>query len=59
MKVSELIRYIKKQGVKYQSHGKRHDIYINPKTGGRSEIPRHPAKELSTGTADGILKTWG
>jgi mRNA interferase HicA len=59
MKVSEFIRQIKKQGVRFESHGGRHDWYINPQNGLRSQIPRHDSKELGTGLRDRVLKDLG
>lgn len=59
MKVSELIRQVKKKGVKFESHGAKHDWYVNPKNGMRTQIPRHGAKEIKTGTAEKILKDLG
>ena len=59
MKISEMVRYVKKHGCKLLYHGTRHDVWINPKTGGRTEIPRHRSKELPTGTANQILEDLG
>ncbi|MCL1903997.1 MAG: type II toxin-antitoxin system HicA family toxin [Oscillospiraceae bacterium] len=59
MKVSEFVRQVKKQGVKFESHGSRHDWYINPANGLRSQIPRHGSKDLCNGTRDRILKDLG
>ena len=59
MKVSEFIRQIKKQGIKFDSHGTRHDWYINPKNGKMSQIPRHNSKELGTGLRERILEDLG
>jgi predicted RNA binding protein YcfA (HicA-like mRNA interferase family) len=59
MKVSEFIRQIKKQGIKFHSHGTRHDWYINPTNGMMSQIPRHQTQELAIGTRDKILKDLG
>jgi predicted RNA binding protein YcfA (HicA-like mRNA interferase family) len=59
MKTSEFIRQIKKQGVKFLSHGANHDWYINPKNNKVSQIPRHNSKELATGVMNKILKDLG
>ena len=59
MKVSEFVKLIKKQGIKFDRHGARHDIYINPKTGQTTEAPRHKSKELGTGIKDAMLKDLG
>jgi len=59
MKTSELTRLIKKQGCHILRHGSEHDEWINPRTGRSTYIPRHPSKELPTGTARKILKDLG
>jgi len=59
MKVSELIRLAVKNGCCIKRNGAEHDIWINPKTGGITRIPRHPSKELATGTANRIMKDLG
>jgi predicted RNA binding protein YcfA (HicA-like mRNA interferase family) len=56
MKVSELTRLAKKRGCYIERTGREHDIWINPKTGRTSPIPRHKSKELATGTAESIMK---
>ena len=55
MKVVEMIRYIKSKGVIFEKHGRKHDTYRNPKTGGRAQISRHQTEELKTGVAERIL----
>ena len=59
MTVSEFIRQLKKQGIRFKSHGKRHDTYYNPKNGNEAEIPRHQSQEIKTGTRERILKDLG
>ena len=59
MKVSEFVKKLKKQGIKIHRHGSRHDIYINPANGKKSEIPRHQAQELGKGLEQEILKQLG
>ena len=59
MKVNEITRMAKKSGCHILRHGSEHDIWINPKTGGTSPIPRHQSKELATGTANRIMKDLG
>ena len=59
MKVSEFIRQLKKQGIKFEEHGKEHDKYVNPKTGQSARLPRHQSKEIKTGTREQILKDLG
>ena len=56
MKHSELIRLLKKAGCLLKRHGASHDIWINPKTGARTSIPRHWSKEIKEKTAKSILE---
>ncbi len=56
IKVGELVRVIKRQGCQLKRNGGEHEIWINPKTGGEAQIPRHYAKELKIGTTQKILK---
>ena len=56
MKVSELKRKLKKAGCFLLREGTRHEIWINPKTGVTTEVPRHNAREVKTATARSILK---
>ena len=59
MKTSELTKLAKKNGCRLLRHGSRHDVWINPKTGGKTEIPRHSTADVPTGTANRILKDLG
>ena len=56
MKHSELIRKLKKVGCLLKRHGASHDVWLNPKTGARTTIPRHGSKEIKEKTAKSILK---
>lgn len=58
MKQSELLKLFRKNGIKLQQHGKRHDIYYSPITNKTIPIPRH-AKEIATGTLKSIIKDAG
>ena len=42
MKRRDLIRELVAEGCYLKRHGKRHDIYINPKNGRKAPVPRHP-----------------
>jgi mRNA interferase HicA len=55
MKHSELIRELKKAGCLLKRHGASHDIWINPKNGARTAVPRHGSKEIKEATAMAIL----
>ncbi|MCL2405834.1 MAG: type II toxin-antitoxin system HicA family toxin [Defluviitaleaceae bacterium] len=59
MKVSELTNLAKKHGCYIKRHGAEHDIWVNPKTGNTARIPRHPSKEIATGTMHNIIKDLG
>ena len=59
MKASELTRLAKKNGCRIKRHGAEHDIWENPNTGNTARIPRHPSKEVATGTAHSIMKDLG
>ena len=41
MKRNLLLKEIRKRGAVFIRHGKKHDIYVNPKTGIIEQIPRH------------------
>jgi predicted RNA binding protein YcfA (HicA-like mRNA interferase family) len=59
VKVSELTKLAAKNGCRIKRHGAEHDIWINPQTGSTASIPRHPGKEVATGTAKNIMKDLG
>ena len=42
MKRGNFIRELVKAGCYLQRHGKRHDIYTNPRNGKQAPVPRHP-----------------
>jgi len=41
MKKGELLKRLKAQGCIFVKHGKKHDVYMNPRTGAEERIPRH------------------
>ena len=41
MKRGRFIRTLVRRGCYLYRHGKRHDIYANPKTGRKAPVPRH------------------
>lgn len=41
MKRKKFIRELVRAGCYLDRHGKRHDIYINPRNGRKAPIPRH------------------
>jgi predicted RNA binding protein YcfA (HicA-like mRNA interferase family) len=54
MKRNLLIKEICKRGAVFVRHGKKHDIYKNPKTGIIEQIPRH--SEIEERLAKNIIK---
>ena len=59
MKVSELIKLLKANGCYLAAHGKEHDKWYSTVTNKHFMLPRHPAKELPTCTANRIMKDAG
>lgn len=55
VKTNELLRLLRDGGCEFLRHGANHDIWINPKTGARSAVPRHGAQEVKVKTAKAIL----
>lgn len=53
MKQSELVKYLKKLGAKFDHRTNHLRVFLN---GRMSYIPRHPSKEIKTGTLNGIKK---
>ena len=59
MKVSELIKLLQRNQCYLLEHGKEHDKWHSERTGKIFRVPRHPGRELPTGTANKILKDAG
>lgn len=59
MRVSELIKILKQNRCCLVEHGKEHDKWYSPLTDKSFRVPRHPGRELPTGTANNILKDAG
>ena len=59
MKVSELIKIIKRNKCHLVEHGAKHDKWHSDITNNDFMIPRHRSKELSNGTLNSILKQAG
>lgn len=57
MKRSSLLRELSKAGCKLHRNGKKHDLFINPKTGRKSPIPRHT--EIKNSLCELIRKQLG
>jgi len=56
---AELIRRIVKLGRAFHSNGKKHDVYINPVTGGKARILRHWTQQIDADTLSKIKKDLG
>jgi hypothetical protein len=41
MKRTALLKRIKSYGCVFVKHGKKHDVYKNPRTGVEERVPRH------------------
>ena len=60
MKTSELVKLLRKTKKSYLTeHGKEHDKWHSEITGKDFRVPRHPAKEITPGTLDKIMKDAG
>jgi predicted RNA binding protein YcfA (HicA-like mRNA interferase family) len=55
----ELAKYVTKKGCRFFYHAKKHDMYINPVTGGVAGILRHWTQQVDAGTLAGIKKDLG
>ena len=58
MKTTELLKLLKREGIVFVEHGKRHDLYHSPITGKTFPVPRHK-EEIAVGTLNSILKDAG
>ena len=56
MKASELKRWLKAKGCRFEEGRKHTKVMLEDKV---SQIPRHPAEEIRTGTYNAILKQLG
>ena len=54
MKREKLLEKVKETGAIFIRHGKKHDIYENPRTHEFTLIPRHT--DINEYTAKGIIK---
>ena len=59
MKISELIKYLKKNGCYLKRNGSNHDIWCNKENGQCTAVPRHSSNEVPKGTLKQILKDLG
>ena len=54
MKNGALLKILRQQGCVFVKHGKKHDLYLQPKTGKTSQVPRHP--DIQENLARKIIK---
>ncbi|MCL2380041.1 MAG: type II toxin-antitoxin system HicA family toxin [Treponema sp.] len=54
MKREKLLERVRETGAIFVRHGRKHDIYENPRTHEYAQIPRHP--DINEYTAKDILK---
>jgi predicted RNA binding protein YcfA (HicA-like mRNA interferase family) len=54
MKKGALLKKLKAQGCVFVEHGKKHDVYKNPRTGKEERIPRH--SDINENLAKEIIK---
>lgn len=59
MKASELIKILKKNGCQFIREGGNHEVWYSPISNTKTAVPRHPGKEIPTGTCKKILKDMG
>ena len=59
MKVSELLKILRKDDWYLHRNGANHDVYRHPTKTGQITVPRHGSKELAKGTQLQILKDAG
>lgn len=59
LKVSELIKLLKKNGCYLIRHGKKHDIWFSPITKKQFPVPRHPSQDIKSGTLSSIKDAAG
>ncbi len=54
MKLSDLLRHLRRNGCQLLRHGRSHDLWTNPETGEFEAIPRHT--EIKNLLADQICR---
>ncbi|MBQ9320939.1 MAG: type II toxin-antitoxin system HicA family toxin [Eubacterium sp.] len=59
MKTSELTKMLRQNGCFLVEHGAEHDKWYSPLTDKYFRVPRHPSREIKSGTAQRIMKDAG
>ena len=54
MKRGALLKILKTNGCIFVKHGGKHDLYLQPRTGKKDQVPRHP--KISDDLARSIIK---
>lgn len=54
MKRRDVERHLRKYGCRFDHHGGKHDVWLNPSSGTDTVVPRHPV--LKRGTVRAICK---
>jgi hypothetical protein len=54
MKRGALLKVLHARGAVFVKHGKKHDMYLQPRTGKKDYVPRHG--DVSEDTAKSIIK---
>jgi predicted RNA binding protein YcfA (HicA-like mRNA interferase family) len=57
VKRGDFIRELTKAGCSLKRHGKKHDLYVNPKNGQQAPVPRH--SEIKDSLCELIRKQLG
>jgi mRNA interferase HicA len=57
LKRTELLRELARAGCELDRHGKRHDLYVNPRNGRKAPVPRHT--EIKNSLCELIRKQLG
>lgn len=57
MKRKELETYLRSRGCSFVSHGRKHDLWMNPLSFQQTTLPRH--NEIKYGTVRGICRVLG
>jgi predicted RNA binding protein YcfA (HicA-like mRNA interferase family) len=59
MKIAELLKLLKQNGVVFVEHGKKHDLYFSPITKKAFPVPRHADQDVGKELLSAILKQAG
>ncbi|MBI4536247.1 MAG: type II toxin-antitoxin system HicA family toxin [Ignavibacteriae bacterium] len=57
MKTAEFLKELRAEGCYFKRHGKKHDIWVNPKTKKSAPVPRHT--EIKNSLCELIRKQMG